>query len=120
MGGMVDGGPCATITLSAFIEEFTRPAPGSIVHRLTRSVARANEEVFERYRGKGGSTLSAVAMTADGTVGINVGDSRIYASTQSGFFPLTIDDTLGAAFGAGDRNALIQFVGIGQGLRSHL
>ncbi len=117
---MTDGGTCARITLSNFIEEFVAPKPGSLALRLTRAAAKANLAVFDRYKERGGSTLSAIAIDATGlAVGLNVGDSRIYASTASGFIPLTVDDTLSAAFGA-EGNGLIQFIGIGQGLRSHM
>jgi PPM family protein phosphatase len=120
MGGMLDGGTCAEITVAAFVQEFVTPQSGSLALRLTKSAQKANQAVFARYGERGGSTLSAVAINANGVmVGINVGDSRIYASTASGFIQLTTDDTLSAAFG-GQGNSLIQFIGTGDGMRSHL
>lgn len=120
MGGMVDGSECATLALRTFTEEFLQPGHGSLALKLTLSAAKANELVYERYKGRGGSTLSAIALSSDGSaVGLNVGDSRIYSSSAAGVSALTVDDTLSAAFG-GEGQGLLQFIGLGPGLRSHL
>jgi serine/threonine protein phosphatase PrpC len=93
MGGMADGGTCATIALAAFLDEFISPKVGSLALRLTRATASANNSVFQRYRERGGTTLSAIAIDDHGiAVGVNVGDSRIYASTSTGFVQLTTEE----------------------------
>jgi PPM family protein phosphatase len=86
---------------------------------------QANQSVFDRLRGKGGATLSAICSTADGPLGLNVGDSRIYG-LENGQAPaqLSKDDTLAGFLGSQaqgeNRNHLVQYVGMGENLEPHL
>ncbi len=123
MGGMRDGGICASYTLAAF---FAGMASGEIAdpfERLRAAAEQANLAVFDQYGGDGGATLSAICWKSDGAgVSVNVGDSRIYGVREQGSPPvqrLTVDDSLEEAVGGHGRE-LLQFVGMGSGLTAHL
>jgi PPM family protein phosphatase len=118
MGGMLDGAECATSALASFFYSLVlggnHPAPV----RLKTATIDANEDVHGRWHGKGGTTLSAVLIEADGSVHTsNVGDSRIYAVGKgwSGIRRITVDDNLQDAFG-GEGRELVQFIGVGKAL----
>lgn len=62
-------------------------------------VNKANQSVYdlsmsdEKYYGMG-TTLTGVLVTSNGTISINVGDSRVYGFIDSKLFKLTTDHTL--------------------------
>ena len=56
MGGMRDGGACASLTLAAFFEELLRLRTLSLSDRVRRSTQLANERVHAFARGQGGAT----------------------------------------------------------------
>jgi serine/threonine protein phosphatase PrpC len=127
MGGMADGAVCASLGLGAFFAEFFALANNKSAREsvLVTSAMKANSEVYSRYRGAGGTTLSAVLIDADKSVyWLNVGDSRIYQYAERGLIQLTKDDTIAGqledrdpAFeGSAD---LLQYVGIGPDLEPH-
>jgi serine/threonine protein phosphatase PrpC len=118
MGGMQDGAACATAALASFfysiIQHSERPAP----EMLKKATVDANNDVHGRWQGKGGATLSAVLLEADGSLHIsNVGDSRIYTVGKgwTDIRRVTVDDNLEDAFGGRGRE-LVQFIGIGKAL----
>jgi serine/threonine protein phosphatase PrpC len=118
MGGMLDGGECATSTIAALFASLIRNADQAGLRKLLFATQDANVEVNKVWRGKGGATLSAALVEADGSLHCaNVGDSRIYALEQSrtNIRRVTIDDSLKEAFG-GQGRELVQFIGIGPAL----
>lgn len=118
MGGMVAGEECATSTLAYFFASLSMSPADRFDERLARATALANAEVYRRYQGKGGATLSAVLIDEAGEAWfVNVGDSRIYAVLQGGYSleRVTVDDTMEEAFG-GQGRELMQFIGIGSAL----
>lgn len=131
MGGMEDGGIASARAISAFIAFLSAgKAPVGLKSLLLAATLYANQRVHEELRGNGGTTLSAVLYGKQGVIGLNVGDSRIYAIGQHSVRRLTVDDTLGEQFrhfsgGAiegelSQDNRLVQFVGIGPILEPHI
>lgn len=122
MGGMQGGAECAVITAAEFIQG-TIEYLGNDLAALAEHAARAaNRRVFERYAGRGGATLSAVIISPTSCATVNIGDSRIYYTDKTRPVVkarLSIDDTMAEAFGSHGQQ-LIQFVGIGDGLRPHV
>jgi serine/threonine protein phosphatase PrpC len=124
MGGMVDGNQCAIKTVASFLNANIRFRHDKPEERLRLAAEVANEFVFKFSKGKGGATLSALLVTAEGrAVTLNVGDSRIYASLGTGDTAvvkrLTIDDSLEEIVG-GSGKELLQFIGMGDGLSPHI
>jgi hypothetical protein len=76
--------------------------------------------------GGGGATLSAILINGeDQPIGVNVGDSRIYAISHAGqLTQLSQDDTLAGMVGKQDdgsgQNQLLQFLGMGEGIEPHI
>lgn len=129
MGGMSEGLDCAKLALSAFSASLVFNRDGSPRKRIAHAAFEANETVHQRYKGRGGTTLSAILSTErDGTFGINVGDSRIFEFTRKGHLKqISTDDTIEAALAKlkGERTTtsrdeflsgrLAQYVGMGEG-----
>jgi hypothetical protein len=122
MGGMQDGAACATLTISALFHSLIRQTfnrsrtDGRSL--LSSATLEANLAVFEKWKGKGGATLSAVLIEPGrSTCIVNVGDSRIYGfdDNHSRVVRLTVDDNLKDSFG-GDDSRLVQFMGIGSAI----
>lgn len=120
MGGMQDGGRCAELSLMYFVSYLIKSSTSLLAARIVDATHYANKKVYEEYRGRGGATLSAFAVdSSKKIVGVNVGDSRIYAIRDSKLEALTTDDTLSAVYGS-EGKGLIQFMGVGDGLKPHL
>lgn len=120
MGGMEDGAQAASIAASTFIQSLAIASEADLVSRLQTAILDANEAVWTRMQGRGGTTLTAVAMTHGGECRVvHVGDSRLY-STDPTLCQVTSDDTLGGLLGIDDLgpfdSGLMQFVGIGEGM----
>jgi len=121
MGGMREGGNCASLTLANFFFALVHSSSSQALDSLARTATLyANEAVFRFARGAGGATLSAILIDHRGrTAFVNVGDSRIYSfSQQTEAKRLTVDDSLEEAVGGHGRE-LLQFIGMGAGLRPH-
>ena len=133
MGGMLEGDMAASLAISSFLLYLAAGVSDSGLKQLTINAARyADKEVFNYFRGKGGSTFSAIIYGRRGCVAINVGDSRIYYYDKiKGVKLLTTDDTISGQlhkdnlesghlidFDFGD-NRLIQYIGMGEGLAPH-
>jgi PPM family protein phosphatase len=115
IGGGREGAAAAASALSAFIADLLELSDVSLATQLERASLRANQTVYERWRGKEGSTLSAVGVRGEQRAWVNVGDSRIYGiDAQGDVSQLTQDDSLPLGRG------LVQFIGIGQGLVPHV
>ncbi len=125
MGGMRDGGACASLTLAAFFEELLRLRTLSLPDRVRRCTQLANERVHAFARGQGGATLSAVVVEPSlAPCVVNVGDSRVYCDVTAPngsrtLDRLTVDNSLADAFG-GEGRDLLQFIGMGEGLTPHV
>jgi len=124
MGGLRDGGQCATLALSAFFNTVIQLRHSAPKDRMLMAANAANLSVHEFSGGRGGSTLSAILVSIDDDpIGINIGDSRIYATVpenqETTVIRLTVDDSLKEAVG-GDGTELLQFVGMGEGLIPHI
>ena len=125
MGGLVRGDEAATVAVSVFLARMLRNSRLPLKQRLTNSALQANQAVFDHLRGKGGTTLSVVCSTADGLLGLNVGDSRIYGLEKNKPpVQLSNDDTLAGVLGSQvqgeNRNHLVQYIGMGENLEPHL
>lgn len=126
MGGMVEGGSCASLAVASFISSCIRNRKMPVKERLVKAVELANGDVFQEYSGKGGATLSAFIMDSDGHFeAINVGDSRIYVSDNHDMHQVSVDDTIAGQLNQQEpssqlSNKLLQFVGIGRDIEPHL
>ncbi|AZG78385.1 PP2C family protein-serine/threonine phosphatase [Methylocystis rosea] len=121
MGGMRDGGKCATLAISSFFYALVRHRHQGLEQRAAAAIAHANDAVYAFAGGRGGATLSALLFDAGASpVIINLGDSRIYACGKGVKVErLTVDDSLEEAVGGHGRE-LLQFVGMGAGMRPHI
>ncbi len=125
LGGMREGGRCASLALSTFICDLIRTrTSASRVARLRRALEVANAAVYRAYKEAGGTTIAAILIDGRGASLIAVGDSRIYVyGSNNELVQLTTDDTIaarvaqfqGVAAAAIDQgpfsNQLAQFVG---------
>jgi PPM family protein phosphatase len=123
MGGMLEGDDCANVAISSFLSSLvTSSFSDNLAEKLHTAIIDANHSVYEKYRGKGGATLSAVASddTSLWTIA-NIGDSRIYSLSVDGKVKqLTMDDTLARQLDdlkmpalSHELMQLLQFVGMG-------
>lgn len=123
MGGLRDGAECAEITIAAFFDALIMMAAKLPWDRLEQAVHHANSELYSLKAGSGGSTLSAILIESEREIlAANIGDSRIYVERNENGSVLdrvTVDDSLEEAFG-GQGRELLQFVGIGKGLKPHI
>ncbi len=122
MGGMADGRQAALIAASTFVSRLLQAGRfESPEQRLKQALAAAQFEVFEEFRGAGGTTLSAIYLGRDAQSWLaHVGDSRIYSINAGVLRQLSRDDTIGAALNREnenrvDANRLIQFIGVDGG-----
>lgn len=126
MGGMAEGANCAALAVSGFLTACIHYRGFDLHETVLTAAHEANKLVNEAFDGRGGATLSAIVIDSlQGAVGVNVGDSRIYAYRNSALQQLTVDDTIAGQFQRdGDKahrgNELLQFIGIGDGLEPHI
>ena len=122
MGGMRDGEQAAELAISTFFSSILQFIHLGSEQAITQATLAANNAVFSFANGKGGSTLSALLLCSDDVnVTVNVGDSRIYAknSALNKLIRLSVDDSLAEAVG-GSGTELIQFIGMGEGIKPHV
>lgn len=126
MGGMSEGQDCASLTVASFISSCIRNRNLNLKDRLLQGVELANKDVYQKYGGDGGATLSAFILDSDGNFeAVNVGDSRIYVSRNGGLEQISVDDTIAGQLKHQPapsllNNKLLQFIGIGEDLEPHL
>lgn len=134
MGGMECGAKAASIAISSFISYIATGHTGAGLKALTlKAIHYANQRVFDFFNGQGGTTLSAIVFGSKGSVGINVGDSRIYyLHEKKEIKQLTTDDTIEGQIrqeSERDNNwlnplegdsRLAQYIGMGEGMDPHL
>lgn len=118
MGGMRDGGRCATIAVTSFLYFLAHFSSGDLSQDVVDSILYSNSEVNRIYGGRGGATLSVLVLTVVGEkVVANIGDSRVYSfGSPNGVRRWTVDDSLAEVIGGGGRE-LVQFVGMGLGIK---
>lgn len=125
MGGMESGSGCATLAVTSFLASCLLNRTLKPSARLEKAVLDANKDVYSKYNGSGGSTLSAFIVDSDGSFeAVNVGDSRLYLSDGVELRQMTVDDTLAgqlkrSGHGHAD-NKLLQFVGMGDEIEPHM
>ena len=124
MGGMINGKECAELAISFFISSCIVNRQMRLKDRLLNAVNSANNAIYEKYHGDGGTTLSAFILDSDKQIEvINVGDSRIYLTTDMGFEQITTDDTVAGQlknnFHTPEVSGLLQYIGIGPSLEPH-
>lgn len=119
MGGMQHGRYAAQLALAVFVSRVLAQANVEpLRRRVERALLSAQQAVFDRVQGDGGTTLTAVCIEGTRTCVAHVGDSRAYEVDERGrLTQLTRDDTLGAALkraesDQGEFNRLIQYVGM--------
>lgn len=129
MGGMVDGARCAQIAIGSFLAHLAY-SPYQISDERARSAAlRANDEVFEAHKGRGGTTLAAILFGSESIArAVTVGDSRLYGISRARTVQqISVDDTIAGELkrlnGGHDAsglepfsNRLAQYVGMGEGI----
>lgn len=123
MGGMKNGSECAVLALSHFFNSLVTNRTIPAHERLNIAGMKANDAVFDFANGDGGATLSALMIGIDHPpLTLNVGDSRIFSCPrhpEKKFERLTTDDSL-EEFVGGHGKDLIQFIGMGLGLKPHI
>lgn len=125
MGGLKDGDVCAAIALASFFHFASNSMQESAEEMLLQAAHAANRSVFDRYKGEGGATISAVMLAEGVVLGLNVGDSRIYKLSEGQLKQQTIDDTLAGHLNRMSdsdlaESGLLQFLGCGADLAPHL
>jgi PPM family protein phosphatase len=122
LGGMKEGGEAARLGVSCFASRILRTSRLPLVERVRSAISHANAEIFNKLRGEGGTTLSAVLLDRSGSAIVgHVGDSRIYSVAKGALRQLTRDDTMQAVLNRPAKehvrdSRLLQFVGMGQDL----
>ncbi|MDO9223923.1 MAG: SpoIIE family protein phosphatase [Caulobacter sp.] len=115
MGGMEGGAKAASIAASMFIQSLATSFTVDLGMALAMAVSEANAAVWAILQGRGGTTLTAVAMSSSGQCrAVHVGDSRLYVAAP--FRQITTDDSPRGLFGSDlgfTPGGIIQFVGIG-------
>ncbi len=118
IGGMEDGAGAASLAASMFIQSLATSFTVDLDVALAMAISEANAAVWATLRGRGGTTLTAIAMSGSGKcLPVHAGDSRLYVG-----FPLrrvTTDDSPRGLFGSDlgfAPGGLVQFVGIGDRL----
>jgi serine/threonine protein phosphatase PrpC len=126
MGGMNDGANCASLAVASFVSSCIKNRRLSLSGRLVEAVTAANIDVYTEFKGSGGTTLSAFIIDDDGSFhAINVGDSRIYVTTEKELHQISTDDTIAGQLNRKDPpshldNKLLQYIGLGNDLEPHL
>lgn len=129
IGGMRDGANCAAIALGTYVAsmyQHARSGAGSSEDWIRRAVNAANQAVFTKFRGDGGSTLVALLVRPGyPACWLSVGDSRVYRSTGESLTQVSVDDTIAGQLGKGseatfEQSKLLQFIGMGDELEPHI
>lgn len=128
MGGMIEGSDCAELAVSIFISSFITEEINNEEETFEKAILKANDYIYQKYHGDGGSTFSAVVRIKNSIYGFNVGDSRIYAlDNKNVLHQLTTDDTLEGQLAAIKKDysanlfqeykQLVQYIGMGPGVK---
>lgn len=129
IGGMRDGSMCAAMALGTFLavlDQHARSGVGDSEEWIRRAAHAANQAVFDRFRGDGGSTLVALVIrSGHPTFWLSVGDSRVYCANGKNLRQVSVDDTIAGQLGKTpevgfEQSKLIQFIGMGNELEPHI
>lgn len=96
IGGMLDGGKCAELSIASLVSNLvTLPRSKSRVS-LIQALFVTNHDVWEAYRGRGGTTFAGLFIENGRARAINIGDSRIYRfAPNRGLLQQSTDDRIG-------------------------
>jgi len=129
MGGLEQGGKCASFTISTFIEKFINNKLLDCSRNIEKSLIETNELVYKKFKGKSGSTIVGYIVTSKKeTICFSVGDSRIYQLGKNQFKQITSDDTIdGQLSGMKSQidpsilrsNQLLQYIGMDSDPKIH-
>jgi serine/threonine protein phosphatase PrpC len=126
MGGMTDGRECACLAISHFLSSCVQNTNSPLQERIIVAVENANNAIFKKYTGIGGSTLSSfIADSKYGLIAVNVGDSRIYSIHNNQILQLTVDDTISGQLAKNNKNfyrnnELLQYIGMGKAIEPNI
>lgn len=129
IGGMRDGAVCASIAIGALVAALHQRARHGEIEGdrwIREAMFAADDAVFSRYRGDGGSTLVALVIRPGFSVHwLSVGDSRVYSYSGKSLIQTSVDDTIAGQLGkniegAFEQSKLLQFVGMGSDLEPHI
>lgn len=128
LGGMNEGREAAILAASAFTAYLFSTPVLDWKERLSKAIAFANVQIYQRLHGTGGTTLSAVISSNDGAILCHVGDSRIYGVMPDRMVEqLSRDDTINALLKrregqteAPKDSRLLQFVGMGEEMEAQI
>lgn len=129
IGGMRDGATCASIAIAAFLAALYQDAQigsGRSDDWIRRAVNSADQAVYTRFRGEGGSTLVALVVRPEHhACWLSVGDSRVYGVRSKKLVQISVDDTIAGQLGKGadstpEQSTLLQFIGMGKELEPHV
>jgi len=133
IGGMVDGGGAATLALASWAVYLgAGDSSQGLKSLMLNATSFANDMVYQKYLGRGGTTISAAIFSSQGGVGLNAGDSKLFVMEGNSLSQLSVDDTLSARIAQPMPevdpwkhpekidNRLAQFVGMGEGFDPHL
>lgn len=115
LGGMEEGAKAASLAAGIFLQSLASSFTVDLDVALAMAMAEANAAVRAALEGRGGTTLTAVAMSSAGQcLVIHVGDSRLYAASPCR--QVTTDDSPRGLFGSDlglPPGGIVQFVGMG-------
>lgn len=128
IGGMRAGGMCASLAISGFIASICESATfrTSSSDWMMSAALRANDAVYNKYYGDGGSTLiAALIRHGEAPCWMSVGDSRIYLEIEQNLQQLSTDDTIAGQLGRDaienpEQGRLLQFIGMGADIQPHV
>lgn len=124
IGGMKAGAICASDALAALFASTFRSSQQSDIPEawLEAAFVDANQAVHAKHKLSGGTTLVALLLV-EGHSGCwaSVGDSRLYAASETELTQLSKDDTIAGQLGKRpdirmEQSKLLQFIGIGEPL----
>jgi serine/threonine protein phosphatase PrpC len=116
MGGMEEGAKAASLAASTFIQSLVTAFTVDLGAALAMAISEANAAVWATLHGRGGTTLTAIAISESGRcLAVHVGDSRLYVALP-GPGQITTDDSPRGLFGTDlgfTPGGIFQFVGVG-------
>lgn len=129
IGGMKDGAICASLAIGSFTSAFSElslSGKGSPRAWMHQAAAFANEVVFQKFMGSGGSTLVAVMLApGQSPLWASAGDSRVYLLSKHSLSTLTVDDTIAGQLNKkgpvpAEHTKILQYVGMGRDFDPHV
>lgn len=123
---MVDGGQCADIAITTFARSLLESEAHTPVEGMREALMRANSAVFRTYKGRGGTTLTALLFPARKIRWITVGDTKLYEYPTGGRME-QVSDTIAGELARLHGMKLesfstrpAQYVGMGEGLQPRM